>query len=52
MRLEDLGFELPDRLIAQRPADRREDARLLVVDRARGRSRTRASPTSALAARR
>jgi len=36
MRLEDLGFELPESLIAQRPADRREDARLLVVDRATG----------------
>jgi len=31
-----LDFELPESLIAQRPADRREDARLLVVDRAAG----------------
>lgn len=36
MRLEDLDYELPERLIAQRPADRREAARLLVVERASG----------------
>lgn len=34
MRLEDLDYQLPEDLIAQRPAERREDARLLVVDRA------------------
>lgn len=33
----ELGFELPSELIAQRPTARREDARLMVVDRAAGR---------------
>jgi len=32
-----LDYELPEELIAQHPAARREDARLLVVDRASGR---------------
>jgi len=36
MRLEDLDFDLPEALIAQHPAARREDARLLVVERASG----------------
>ncbi len=36
MRLEDLDYALPEELIAQHPAARREDARLLVVDRTRG----------------
>lgn len=36
MRLEDLDYPLPEDLIAQHPPVRREDARLLVVDRARG----------------
>ena len=35
MRREDFNFELPDVLIAQRPADKREGSRLMVVgDRA------------------
>jgi S-adenosylmethionine:tRNA ribosyltransferase-isomerase len=36
MRLEDLDYDLPERLIAQHPAARREDARLLVVERGSG----------------
>ena len=37
MRLEDFDYDLPDELIAQHPPARREDARLLVVERASGR---------------
>ncbi len=36
MRLEALDYHLPEDLIAQHPAARREDARLLVVERATG----------------
>jgi len=32
-RLDDYDFALPDQLIAQRPAARREDARMMVLDR-------------------
>jgi S-adenosylmethionine:tRNA ribosyltransferase-isomerase len=35
-RVEDYHFDLPDELIAQRPLPRREDARMMVLDRARG----------------
>ncbi|MDZ4858595.1 MAG: tRNA preQ1(34) S-adenosylmethionine ribosyltransferase-isomerase QueA [Candidatus Hydrogenedentes bacterium] len=36
MNVVELDYELPDDLIAQQPADRRDAARLLVVDRATG----------------
>jgi len=36
VRLEDLDYDLPESLVAQHPAQRREDARLLVVERATG----------------
>ncbi|MFN8586333.1 MAG: tRNA preQ1(34) S-adenosylmethionine ribosyltransferase-isomerase QueA [Candidatus Eisenbacteria bacterium] len=36
MRLEDLDYELPEELIAQHPPERREDARMLVLERATG----------------
>ena len=37
MRVEDFDYELPGDLIAQRPLDRRDSSRMLVVDRATGR---------------
>ncbi|MFO8064358.1 MAG: tRNA preQ1(34) S-adenosylmethionine ribosyltransferase-isomerase QueA [Spirochaetia bacterium] len=36
MKTKDFSFDLPQELIAQRPADRRENARLFVLDRANG----------------
>ena len=33
-RLSDYDFDLPEELIAQRPLPRREDARMMVIDRA------------------
>ena len=35
-RLEDYSYVLPNELIAQRPLPRREDARMMLLDRARG----------------
>ena len=36
MRLSELDYELPEELIAQEPLERRDEARLLLVDRAAG----------------
>jgi S-adenosylmethionine:tRNA ribosyltransferase-isomerase len=36
MRLSELDYELPDELIAQHPLERRDEARMLVVDRRTG----------------
>jgi S-adenosylmethionine:tRNA ribosyltransferase-isomerase len=41
MKASDLDYELPAELIAQRPADRRDDARLLVFERGTGEVRHR-----------
>ena len=35
-RVDDYDFDLPEELIAQRPLPRREDARMMLVDRAQG----------------
>ncbi len=35
MKLEDLFFELPEELIAEKPKEKREESRLLVLDRTR-----------------
>ncbi len=39
MNIRDFDFPLPPELIAQRPPDRRDDARLMLVERAAGRIR-------------
>ena len=36
MKTKDFDYDLPQELIAQRPADRRENSRLMVLDRGRG----------------
>ena len=41
MKVSELDYELPPELIAQRPAERRDDSRLLVYDRASGEVRHR-----------
>ena len=37
MKLEDFNYRLPSELVAQQPAPRRDDARMLLIDRAAGR---------------
>lgn len=37
MRASDFDYRLPEELIAQRPADRRDQSRMLILDRATGR---------------
>ncbi|MFQ5746639.1 MAG: tRNA preQ1(34) S-adenosylmethionine ribosyltransferase-isomerase QueA [Gemmatimonadota bacterium] len=44
LRTADFDYELPESLIAQRPADRRDASRLLVLDRATGRIEDRRFP--------
>src|SRR5207302_5624721 len=41
MKLSELDYELPAELIAQHPAVRRDDSRLLIYDRATGETRHR-----------
>ena len=41
MKLSELDYELPAELIAQRPAERRDESRLLVYERATGAVRHR-----------
>src|SRR5712691_11154389 len=41
MKLSELDYSLPPELIAQRPAKRRDESRLLVLDRATGEVRHR-----------
>src|SRR4051794_28430483 len=41
MKATELDYELPEELIAQHPAERRDDSRLLVYDRATGAVRHR-----------
>lgn len=36
MRIDELDYDLPEELIAQQPLEKRDDARLLVLDRKRG----------------
>lgn len=36
MRIDEFDYELPERLIAQKPADRRENSRLMVLNRSDG----------------
>jgi S-adenosylmethionine:tRNA ribosyltransferase-isomerase len=37
MRISDFDYDLPNNLIAQHPLDKREDSRMMIIDRARGR---------------
>ena len=46
MRLDELDYHLPQGHIAQRPLDRREDSRLLLLDRSTGIFTDRSLPNS------
>ena len=46
MRISDFDYELPEELIAQYPAERRDESRMLMLDRSRGEVREAKFATS------